>query len=62
MKAKKGKSSFDQILDYIKLNFNQEIFLSDLSEKFFYQTTYICYLFKKAPEHYFFRVPEKYKA
>ncbi len=42
-----SKSSFDQILDYIKTNFNSEIFLSDLSEKFFYQTTYICYLFKK---------------
>lgn len=42
-----NKSSFDQILDYITVNFSAEIFLSDLSEKFFYQTTYICYLFKK---------------
>ncbi len=40
-------ASFEQMLDYIDENYNQEISLSDLSAKFYINMTYICDLFKK---------------
>lgn len=39
--------NFKNLLNYVNTNYNQIIYLSDLSKKFYLNSTYICDLFKK---------------
>jgi two-component system response regulator YesN len=44
---------FDQILKYVRSNFNTKLLLQEIADKFGFSKNYICFLFKKYTEHTF---------
>jgi two-component system, response regulator YesN len=42
-----ANKNFEELLEYINLNFNQRLYLKELAHKFYINSTYCCDLFKK---------------